>query len=285
MSMNGGLVRLREILEVITPSERKVAECILHDPHRMIGLSVAQLADESGGSQAAVIRLCKSAGFKGYQELKLKVAGDLQDADYAGGGGYQDFKRDDSIEQIIENVSNNNIQSIKDTLKIITPAHIEKAVDVLAQANRIFFFGIGASNLIALDAQQKFMRINKTCFAFIDPDLQLISSVMLARGDAVVGISYSGESQAIIECMKQAKEIGATAISITRYGSSTISQLADIPLYISSTETEIRSGATSSRITQLNMIDILYLGVASRHYDQSLEYLNKSRRIVKKTKR
>jgi len=281
--MNGGLVRLREISKTITPSERKVAEFILKHPKRMVGMSVAELANESGGSQAAVIRLCKSAGFKGYQELMLKVAGDLQDEE--SGTGYQEFTRDSSIWQIIENVSNNNIQSIKDTLKIITPANVEKAVDALVRAQRIYFYGIGASNLIAMDAELKFMRINKTSFSYADQDMQLISSVMLNKEDVVVGISYSGETQTIIECMKRAQEQGVTTISITRYGNTTVSQLADIPLYISSTETEIRSGATSSRITQLNMIDILYLGVASRNYDQSVDYLEKSRSIVKRMKR
>lgn len=282
--MNGGLVRLREIISTITPSERKVADFIISDPQRIIGMSVAQLALESGGSQAAVIRLCKSAGFKGYQELMLKVIGDLQE-EGGGSGGYHEFGRGDTIEQIIESVSNNNIQSIRDTLKVMTAAHVERAVDALQRAKRIYFYGIGASNLIAVDAQLKFMRINKTCFSFMDPDLQLISSTMLEKDDAVVGISYTGETQTIVDCLKRAKEAGSTVISLTRYGGTRVSQLADIPLYTTSTETEIRSGATSSRITQLNLIDILYLGVASRDYDQSVRYLEKSRSAVKKQKR
>ncbi|OXM83239.1 MurR/RpiR family transcriptional regulator [Paenibacillus rigui] len=281
--MNGGLVRLREILNLITPSERKVAEFILQDPERIIGLSVAQLSQESGGSQAAVIRLCKSAGFKSYQELMLKVAGDLKDE--SNETGYQEIKGEDSIERIIENASNNNIQSIRDTLKILSPANVQKAVEAILRAKRIYFYGIGASNLIATDAQHKFMRINKTSFSFADSDLQLVSSVMLTKDDAVIGISYSGETPTIVECMKRARESGAATISITRYGSNAVSQLADIPLFISSTETEIRSGATSSRITQLNVIDILYLGVASREYDQSVNYLEKSRSAVRKARR
>jgi DNA-binding MurR/RpiR family transcriptional regulator len=53
-------------------------------------------------------------------------------------------------------------------------------------------------------------------------------------------------------------------------------------LYTSSTENEIRSGAMSSRITQLNLIDILYLGVASRNYENSVKYLDESRRAIKR---
>jgi DNA-binding MurR/RpiR family transcriptional regulator len=281
--MNGGLVRLREIMNDITPSERKVADFILSHPERLGGMSVAQLSQESGGSQAAVIRLCKSAGFKGYQELMLKVVGDLQED--GPSHGYQEINGDDSIERFIETVSNNNIQSIRDTVKIMNPASVQKAIDALHRAKRIYFYGIGASNLIAMDAQNKFVRINRVCFSFADSDMQLVSSVMLTNEDVVVGISYSGETGTVVECMKKARESGATTISITRYGNTTVSKLADIPLHISSTETEIRSGATSSRITQLNMIDILYLGVASREYENSVSYLEKSRDVVRKMRR
>lgn len=273
-------MRLRELVDTLTSSERKVADFILNDPQRIIDMSVAQLAEESGGSQAAVIRLCKSAGFKGYQELKLKVAGDLQKPGYAN--GYKEIKSDSTIGEMIENVFNNNIHSIIDTWKILSAAHVEKAVDLLVQAKKIFFYGVGASNLIALDAQQKFMRINKLSVAFIDTDQQLISSIMVDKNDVVVGISYSGETQTVVDCLRQARERGASVISVTRYGNNAVSKLADVPLFISSTESEIRSGATSSRIAQLSLIDILYLAVSSRNYDQSVSYLDLTRRIVKK---
>ncbi|MDF2724793.1 MAG: RpiR family transcriptional regulator [Paenibacillus sp.] len=280
-AMNGGLVRLRELLGTLTSSERKVAEFILNEPQRIIDMSVAQLAEESGGSQAAVVRMCKSAGFKGYQELKLKVAGDLQNQ-HSYSNGYMEIKVDSTMEQLIDTVFNNNIQSILDTRKILSAVNMEKAVNLLLKANKIIFYGVGASNLVAIDAQQKFTRINKLCLAFLDTDQQLISSVMVGQDDVVVGISNSGESPTVVECLRQARERGAGIISITRYGQNTVSKLADIPLFISSTETEIRSGATSSRITQLHLIDILYLAVSSRNYNQSVKYLDLTRKIVRK---
>ena len=280
--MNGGLVRLREILDDITPSERKVAEFILQHPSDMIGLSIAELARQSGGSQAAVIRLCKSSGFKGYQELMLKVAGDLQDGKEPQ--GYQEIRPHDSVEAIIQNVSNNNIQSIRDTVKVLDTKMVELAIDAICRAERLFFFGLGASNLIAQDAQHKFVRINKPSFSFTDPHLQMTSAVMLTEHDVAIGISHSGETSYVTESLRTASEAGATTICITKYGNSTLSALADIPLYTSSTENNIRSGATASRITQLNIIDILYLGVASRDFDHSVTYLERSRSIIGKLK-
>lgn len=277
--MNGGLVRLREVLDQITPSERKVAEYILNHPEKMIGLSIAQLSQLSGGSQAAVIRLCKSLGLKGYQQLMLKVAGDLQDAEETS--GYQEIRPNDSVSSIMQHVSNNNIQSIRDTMKILDADNVSEAIEAIIDAERLYFYGVGASNLIAQDAQHKFMRINKTCFSFADSHLQLTSAVTLTKRDAAIGISYSGETEHVAACIRQAKQNGARTITITKYGATKISSLADIPLFITSAEHEVRSGAMSSRITQLNVIDILYLGVASRSYEKSVDYLDRSRRLIK----
>lgn len=138
--MNGGLVRLKEAYETLNPSERKIAAYILQQPGEIIELSVAELAAKSGASQAAIIRLCKTIGFKGYQDLKIKVAGDLQGSDEQA--GYQEIRPNDSVSAMIRSVSNNNIQSIRDTLKIMDEAMVERAVSLMDQARRIYFLAL-----------------------------------------------------------------------------------------------------------------------------------------------
>lgn len=269
---------MREAIDQLSPSERKVADYIMQNPAEMITLSVAQLAARSGSSQAAIIRMCKSLGIGSYQELKLKVAGDLRDMESTG---YQDIKPGETIAGIIQTVSNNNIQSIRDTVNILDANMVEQAVLALDRAKRIFFFGVGASNLIAIDAQQKFLRINKTSMSFSDIHVQLTTAVTMTEEDVAVGISYSGETKEVIRALSIAKEQGCRTISITKYGENTLSKRADIPLYTSSTDYPIRSGAMASRITQLNLVDILYLGVASRNYEKTVSYLEKTRQAIK----
>ncbi|HEY9595531.1 MAG TPA: MurR/RpiR family transcriptional regulator [Spirochaetia bacterium] len=280
--MEGGLVRLRETLDKLTPSERRIAEYVLAHPETMIRSSITRLAELSGGSPAAVIRLCKSLDFSGFQEFKLKVAGDFRDDAQPA---YTEITPHDSIENVMRCVSANNIQSIRDTLSILDAAAVERAVGALQRARMIHFYGMGASNLIAMDAQYKFLRINRTCFFSADPHLQIISATGMDPKDVAVCISYSGETAEIVSCMRHAKERSATTISITKPGRTTLSAMADIPLFITSTENEIRMGATASRIAQLNLIDILYLGVASGSYERSFKYLETSRRAVSEVKR
>jgi DNA-binding MurR/RpiR family transcriptional regulator len=284
--MNGGLVRLKELFHSLTPSEKKVAAYILSNPKEMIDLSIAQLAQRSGASQAAIVRLCKSMDIKGYQDLKIKVAGDLQlQQQSASGNGYQEIRPGESVQNIIQYVASNNVQSILDTVKILDPDKITQAVEAMVKAKRIFFYGMGASSLIALDAQQKFLRINRNAFAFADPHVQLTSTVTLSEGDVAVGISYSGETRQIISALKSAKNHGATTISITKFGHNALSSYADYALFISSTEHEIRSGAMASRISQFSVIDMLYLGVASQSYEESVQYLEQSRKLIRDLER
>jgi DNA-binding MurR/RpiR family transcriptional regulator len=280
--MNGGLLRLREALSTINPAEKNAATYILENPEEVCTLSVKELADKSNSSQAAIIRLCKKIGLDGYRELKLRIAGDVTTFSKTQ-EEYHEFKYTDDIPTFMKTITENNILSLRDTLDLLDKEEVSKAVQVLHKAHRIDFYGVAASQLIAQDAQQKFMRINKLCTAYSDAHLQLTSATTLTKQDVAVGISYSGETSHTIAAMREAKEAGALTISITKYGSNKLKELADISLSISSMESSIRSAATSSRISQLNAIDILFTAVAAKDFNQSADYLKRSREVVKNT--
>jgi DNA-binding MurR/RpiR family transcriptional regulator len=81
-------------------------------------------------------------------------------------------------------------------------------------------------------------------------------------------ISNSGKTKEIVDVQGVAKAVGATTIWITKFGNNPLSDNTDISLQIASTEIAMRSGATSSRIAQLCLIDILFIGFAGRNYDE-----------------
>lgn len=281
--LNGGLVSLQAILDQLKPSERKVADYILAHPEDVVKLSVQKLAEFSGVSEATIIRLARSLNMKGYQELKLRVAGDL--TKQTAIGSYQEIMMEGSVESIMQAVSWNNIQSIQDTLSVLSNEEVKKAVDVLSVARKIDVYGVGASAVIADDIRQKFSRINLWCEAYSDFHAQLTSAVTLTEKDVVIGISYSGQTEDIIQSLTEAKQQGATIITLTKFGPSPVAELANIRLFTSSVEKSIRSGAMASRIAQLNVIDILFITMISRMQEQVIPLLEKSRLAVSRTKR
>lgn len=270
------LLKLREIKESLTPAEKKVAEFVLAYPEEVPLYSVNKLATKSKTSDASVIRLCKTLGYNGYRQFVVNISAEMASQTQEGGREYTDIQPGDDINTIIKNISLNNCRSIEDTLMVIDNNSINKAVELLSKARRIVFYGVGASGLVCQDAQQKFMRINKICHAYTDGHLQLTSASMLSKEDVAVIISNSGTTVEILDALKLVKESNASVIAITRYGKSTLSANADLALFFSTPEITIRSGAMGSRIAMLNIVDILFAGVASMEYKSIKKYLDKT---------
>lgn len=277
-TITGGLSMISQMLPNLPPSERKIAEYIIKNPKEAITCTANELGKRSSTSGAAVIRLCKSLGLKGFQELKLKIAGDLQKPFEEG---YRDITPFETQESIIQKMTNNNIQTLRDTVEVLHPDELRKAVDALIQANTIHFFGIGASSIIAKDAQQKFLRINKNATAFTDTHLLATLIGNAKKDDVVFGISFSGETIEVANLLELAKQKGVKTISLTRYGISPVTEQADIRLYTSySKEAVFRSGATSSRIAQLHVIDILFMCVATQAYEETIKSIDRTRDAI-----
>ncbi|UUZ85231.1 MurR/RpiR family transcriptional regulator [Paenibacillus sp. P26] len=282
--INGGLVIIKEALNSLKPMERKAANYILEHPEEIVRLSVQKLAELSGVSEATIVRLARSLHLKGFQELKLKIAADLA-TEQKTAASYQEIRIDGSIRSLIDSISNNNMQSIQDTMTILSPAEVEKAIDALAVARKINVYGVGASAVIALDFKQKLTRINRWCEVASDFDSAATLAANLTDRDAVLGVSYSGQTEDIIRALGVAKQSGATVITLTKFGSNPVEEAADIRLFTSSLEQSIRSGAMASRIAQLNVIDILYVGIASRSYEESVRSMERTRKAVSPSKR
>jgi len=274
----GGLKMLQNMLEQLPASERKIAQFILENPQSILNSTVNDIGAQAKTSGAAVIRLCKSLGLKGFQDLKVRIAGDLvKPAEQ----GYRDIEPGESYFSIVQKTTSNSIQSIRDSAEIINYEELERAVQTLLSAQNVHFFGIGASNIIAKDAQQKFLRIQKNATAFTDTHLVATLIANAKEDDVVFAISHSGETAEVVKVMSLAKERGVKTISLTKYGQSSVASLADIKLFTSySGEAAFRSAATSSRLAQLYMMDIVFLSMATVQYEQTVKAIDQTREAI-----
>ena len=80
-------IRLRAEMDKLSISERKVASCIVADSQAVLGMGISDIARRSGVSDATVVRLCRTLGYKGLKELKIAIAQERQEE---GGAGRQD---------------------------------------------------------------------------------------------------------------------------------------------------------------------------------------------------
>lgn len=266
----------------LSEKEKKIADYIIEHQQHIIHSTISEIAEELNVADATVFRFCKRIGFGGFQEMKINLAAEITKPIQQI---HEEISEQDDIHTIGIKVFKSNIQTLENTLALLTPETIEKATMMLSQAKKIYFFGTGGSAVIAMDAYHKFMRTGIPTFAFIDSHFQLMSASQMTSEDVGVIISHSGVNQDTLHILNTAKNSGAKTIAITAFPKSSIAQNADISLLTTSEETEYRSEALSSRIAQLSLIDALYVNLMVLHKEQSKVALNKLRNAIAQTRK
>ena len=267
------IFKIKEGFNSFTNTEKKLAEYIIKNKDEVVGLSAQELSSKADISPAAVVRFSKTLGYKGFTALKVDLAKDRDERD-----------DETSLKDIIRKVKVSNISSIDETIGLMNVDTMKNIIEAMINAKRIYLFGIGASGLVALDLQQKLLRINKSTLYQIDPHTQIASAVHIEKEDVAIGISYSGETKEVNVPLKIAKEKGAKTIAITRYNKNSLSKISDYAIYLPNYEKEFRVGAITSRIDALTIVDILYLGVARNEFKQTKEYIKSTREAINSIK-
>ena len=176
----------------------------------------------------------------------------------------------------MEKVTHKNIQSLLDTQRLLLLDELKQCVELIANARTVLLFGIGSSLCVAKDTYLKFLRLDKPCVVNEDSHSQLLQARNATAQDVGIVFSYSGQTMEMIQCIKEMKAGGAPVIAVTRYYPSEVAQLADHVLYVAANESLFRNGAMSSRLSQLNVMDILYTAYASRNHEDTMRRLTKT---------
>jgi uncharacterized HTH-type transcriptional regulator CA_C0191 len=263
-------IKVKNIFDQLSNAERNAAQYFLNNANSIFDKPIAVLAEESQTTQAAWVRFCKSLGFKGLKELKKSFFAQIQapaaEDIYENYSVYSDINGYKSVEEISANVMQSGICAITDTIKLIDTAIMEKAAQAVMNAQCIKLFGISASALVAEDLYYKLLRIGKNACFSKDSHIQLTYAANISPSDAAVIISHSGATSEMIEILDTVKKRHAVSIAVTKFSKKNYLNNADIILYSSAPEIYRRSGAMSSRIAQLTIIDVLFSTLAHHNY-------------------
>ncbi len=277
-------LQIKSYLEMLKPAEKKVAKYILQNADDVIHFSITHLANEVGVSEATVVKFCQRIGYSGYQELKILLAQRNNGTSQQSESIYGPITAEDDLSVIINKTFQIYQQSFADTQKILSIEAIEKSVKMILESKKIFFFGYGASGIVAQDAELKFKRIGYQVEAIVDNHTQNTIAPLLNKDDLIIGISDSGKTKELMTSLTIAKETGVKLAIITSSAGSPIAQLTDTVLLTSSRETPFRGSAIASRMAQLAVIDLLFLGVATAKYESTFAALKKTRLVMQKSK-
>ncbi len=258
------LERIKASLPSLPPAEQRVARLVLNDPRSFANLPVSELADRAHVSKPTVVRFCRSIGYDGLSDFKLKLAGSVSEGVPFV---HRSVDADDKINDVMVKVIDNAVAAFLKYRNEASTAAIDRAAEALvlahAQGRRVEFYGVGNSGIVAQDAQHKFFRLGLNSIAYSDGHMQVMSATLLGPGDCAVIISNSGRTRDLMDACDIARRKGASTLVITASGSP-LASAGQVHLAADHPEGFDRYSPMVSRLLHLLIIDILATRVALR---------------------
>ena len=242
-------------------TEKKIGDYIVRNPKKVVDMTVGELANECGVSEASVSRFCKRIELKGFHHLKISLARELVDA--KDDGEISGHISVDDMEGSLRGILSNKMEELRQTVAMIDREELKKILDVINNADTVLMAAVGNTIPVAMDGAYKLNQIGIRAMSTPIWETELGYSYNLTDKDVVVAISNSGESTGVIQMLEAAKSRGAVAISITNNARSSVAELSTYHITTATREKLFLDGYCFSRVSATMVIEIIYLLLAS----------------------
>jgi glucokinase len=250
--------RIRQLQPELTPAEQRVAALVLEQPRLVLNEPIAGIARLADVSQPTVIRFCRSLGFLGLADFKLKFASSLTGSIPVR---HSQVRHSDSTHDLSAKVIDNTVSAILKFRDQLDVRAIDRAIELVSRAKRIEFYAMGNARVVALDGQHKFFRFRIPTALYGDSHLFSLAADLLGPGDVVVAISNSGRLPELLDAVDKARAAGADVIVISS-SESPLARRASVLLAVDHAEDNSSFLSMISRVLQLLLIDIMAVGVS-----------------------
>jgi len=250
--------RVQHLQAELSPAEQRVAQLVIEHPRKVLSEPIAEIAKLADVSQPTVIRFCRSLGFSGLADFKLKFAGSLTGTIPVR---HSQVRMTDSTHDLSAKVIDNTVSAILRFRDQLDVNSIDRAIDILRKAKRVEFYAMGNSRVVALDGQHKFFRFRIPTSSYGDSHLFALAAELLGPGDVVIAISTTGQLPELLDAVDVARNAGADVIAITS-SKSALARKASVCLSVDHSEDSTTFLSMISRILQLLLIDIMAVGIS-----------------------
>ncbi|UQZ98351.1 MurR/RpiR family transcriptional regulator [Enterococcus casseliflavus] len=275
-------LQIKTLYKDLSLKEQAIADYILENPSKVSHSSISDLSNELGIADSTFFQFTKKLGYNGFKDFKMAML--MQENDFSAISIHENIQKSDNELTMAQKVFDSNMTTLTDTKNFLKEEDLKLAAAMINQSKRLFFFGVGGSEIVATDAYHKFLRSPITVFHSSDYHIQLMEASLLTPDDCGIFISHTGKSRETIELAQVAKNNGAKIIVITSHAASPLAKLGDVVFISISEETEFRSEALASRIAQLSIMDSLYVILMFINRDKAQQSIAKIRRSISKIK-
>ncbi|MEG0330624.1 MAG: MurR/RpiR family transcriptional regulator [Longicatena sp.] len=274
-------MRIKSLYREMSSKEKLIADYVLDNIKKVSRSSISEISSELGLADSTFFQFSRKLGYNGFKDFKIALLTEEFDPEISI---HEKISTIDSESTIIEKVFDASTRAIEDTRKMVDVDTYKKAVNLMMNSSSVFFFGLGGSNAVALDSYHKFLRSPIKVNYASDAHIQIMNASLLSNKDCAFVISHTGLSKEALEIATLAKENKAKLIALTSYPLSPLAKMADVVLISCSEETTYRSESLSSRLSQLSVIDALFVTIMFKNDKKANESLKKIRKAISNTK-
>ena len=253
-------------LDSFFESERKIGNYIIQHTAEVVDMTVGELAQACGVSDASVSRFCKKINMKGFHHLKITLAKEISEKGIEEEEVSNHISVND-IEQSLKNILANKVTEITQTVSMMDAKQLSEILNKLNMARTVQFLAVGNTIPVAIDGAFKLNQIGIPAVSGTIWETQIGYTYNMTAEDVVIAISNSGESTAVLRALEAAKSAGATTLSITNSEKSSAAQLSDYHITTATREKLFLDGYCFSRVSATTVIEILYLFLTSMRKD------------------
>lgn len=215
------LNNLKQHYDRLSVSEQEVIDYLMRQ-EEVETVTLKMIANELFISSSTVIRACKKLGYQTYNELRydLRLSKELKKN--------QAKLERNSFEQLKEQIQ----VEFAHTMSILSEQDFQIFADKILSARWIFCIGVGSSYMAMTDFNRKLKLINIWSNDYFEQhSIDRIKDIVTPK-DVILVFSLGGSNKDVNHSILQAKEQGATVLTITTSGNHLLAKISDHMIFI-----------------------------------------------------
>lgn len=207
--------KIRDAATGLTPSERRLVESLMDQPTDAAFVTANALARSVGVHEATASRLARKLGYDSYAAFRGALREEFIPTRETA-TRLQKTLNEAASGSILKTLAQQEAEALGRIEEFISPAQIETVAKKLIGAERLFLFGQGNAETLALMLLKRFRRFGQDAHLLsADPRSLAEQALGFRAGDAVLAFAFRRAPHAYEALITTAREAGAETIVIS----------------------------------------------------------------------
>lgn len=230
--------------ENLSAVEKSIADFFIANEEEM-DFSSKHISSMLYVSEASLSRFAKKCGYKGYREFVFK---------YKESFGEKNHRITGQMREVFDSYQ----ELLNKSYNLADEGQMRRIAQKMSESRRVFVYGKGSSSLAAREMQFRFMRLGLDMDTIDETHMMSFHANVIQQDSMAMGISISGRTEEVMECLKQAHRQGAYTVLFTANERPEYHEFCDEVVYLAAKKNLDFGNIISPQYPILVMTDILY---------------------------